>query len=116
MLSRSHRFHGHTAVRRAYRSGKPVRGTLMSLHVLADDRLKQGKAAVVVSKKVDKSAVRRNRIRRRVYEILRRHQSELTAPAELVFTVYATEIATIPAEQLETAVLDLLKSAHLLPK
>ena len=91
-----------------------MRGSLMSLHVLTDDRLQIGKAAVVVSKKVDKSAVKRNRIRRRIYEIVRTHQPQLNKPAGLVFTVYSGEVGTIDAARLEATVLDLLKQAHLL--
>ena len=86
----------------------------MSLHVLIDERITTGKAAVVVSKKVDKSAVRRNRIRRRVYEVVRKHQGDLNQPAGLVFTVYAASAATMPASQLEGVILDLLQSAQLI--
>lgn len=86
----------------------------MSLHVHIDERMGRGKAAVVVSKKVDKSAVRRNRIRRRIYEVVRRHQGDLTGPAGLVFTAYSADLATLPAPQLEAAVTDLLHQAKLL--
>lgn len=53
----------------AMKTGKRVHGTLFSCSlkkVLGD-----GKASVVVSKKIAKTAVARNRVRRRVYAVLR---------------------------------------------
>ena len=91
-----------------------MRGNQVSLHVQTGERITTTRAAVVVSKKVDKSAVRRNRIRRRVYEIFRTHHSQLKGPANLVFTVYNPDFTTMPAEEVQTAVLSLLKSAKLL--
>jgi ribonuclease P protein component len=86
----------------------------MSLHVLADERMTTGKAAVVVSKKVHKSAVVRNRIRRRIYEIIRTHQPRLNKPCGLVFTVYSADVAMMPAADVDKAVTDLLTQAKLL--
>jgi len=114
MLARTNRFHGHQSVRRIYRQGSAVRGGLMSLHVYQDERNPKTKAAVVVSRKVDKSAVTRNRIRRRVYEQVRLQQADFKKPAEMIFTVYKPELATIPAEDLAREVKDLLTRAHLL--
>ncbi|CAN5373366.1 hypothetical protein BH10PAT3_BH10PAT3_1700 [soil metagenome] len=114
MLARIFRFHGHQSVRRAYRQGSQVRGTLGSLHVRRDSTRPKFKMAVVVSKKVHKSAVVRNRIRRRIYEIVRHHQADLLQPVELVFTVYQVEAALMPSEQLSLEVRDLLQRAKLL--
>jgi ribonuclease P protein component len=114
MLSRKNRFHGHQAVRRVYRQGRAVRGSAISLHVHTDERLQVSKTAVVVSKKVDKSAVRRNRIRRRVYEIVRAQQPEFKQPAALVFTVYSADIATMPSEQLAKTIKELLVTGRVL--
>jgi ribonuclease P protein component len=116
MLARPHRFHGHQAVRNVYRQGRSVRGSLISLHVQADERVTATKVAVVVSKKVHKSAVQRNRIRRRIYEVVRLHHTELVYPAHLVLTIYSAELATMPSEELQSAVLSLLAKAELLKK
>lgn len=113
MLSRAHRFHGHQAVRTVYRKGTPVRGQLLTLHVQQDAQIKITKVAVVVSKKVHKSAVQRNRIRRRIYEVIRTHLDELQQPAHLVLTVYSDELATITSDELQDAVLSLLRRAKL---
>lgn len=113
MLTRSNRFHGHGSVRRVYRLGRPVRNSLASLHVLQDERIKRSRAAVVVSRKVDKSAVRRNRIRRRIYEIIRPRLPEFKRPTEVVITVYSNELATMAASDLEKLVNELFKKAKL---
>lgn len=55
--------------------------------------------AVVVSKKVSRSAVVRNRIRRRLYELVRVHESEITGPFDLAFIVYSDHLATMDAAE-----------------
>lgn len=113
MLSRKYRFHGHGSVRRAYRLGRPVRTTLASLHVVRDEKVRTTKVAVVVSRKVDKSAVRRNRIRRRIYEYVRVHHGGINPPAELVITVYQAEAAAMTAPELKESLDQLFKKTRL---
>ncbi len=108
MLAKPFRFHGHGSVRRAYRQGRAVRNELGSLHVFADSKDSTPHVAVVVSKKVNKSAVARNRIRRRVYEIVRTHPDHQNSSSSLVFTVYLAEAETMPAEKLKNLVYALL--------
>jgi ribonuclease P protein component len=114
MLAKLNRFHGHQSVRRAYKLGKSQRNELGSLHVYDDPKRPIVRVAVVVSKKVDKSAVVRNRIRRRIYELIRVHMLELKHPASLVFTVYQVEAATMPADKLAAEVRGLLERSKLL--
>jgi ribonuclease P protein component len=111
MLSRKNRFHGHGGVRRVYRLGKPTRTNFASLHVLQNERVYKSKVAVVVSRKVDKSAVKRNRIRRRLYALMQSELPKLKTPTELVLTVYQAEVATMPAMELEKAFLELMQKA-----
>lgn len=113
MLSRLNRFHGHGSVRRVYRLGKPVRTPMATLHVLKNEKVKRTKVAVVVSRKVDKSAVKRNRIRRRVYELVRAELPRITEPAELVFTIYSAELAEMPADKLQRLVHDIIQKAKI---
>ncbi len=113
MLPKPFRFHGHQSVRRVYQRGKSVRNALGSLHVFLDEKRASVHVAVVVSKKVDKSAVVRNRIRRRIYEIIRLHPEHSNFRHEMVVTVYQQEAATLPHAELEAEVHDLLKKAHL---
>ncbi len=65
--------------------------------------------AVVVSRKVSKSAVRRNRIRRRLYEQVRQSQVEIAGGTDMVITVFDERLADLPPTKLQTAVDDLLQ-------
>ncbi|MDQ5885605.1 MAG: ribonuclease protein component [Patescibacteria group bacterium] len=69
------------------------------------------RCAVVVSKKISKSAVKRNRIRRRLYEIVRKNQGSITVSADIVITVHNELIATIPHAELESTICKLLTQA-----
>ena len=113
MLSRTNRFHGHGSVRRVYRLGSPARTSLATLHTLRNDKVKRTKVAVVVSRKVDKSAVRRNRIRRRVYELVRADLPRITIPTEMVITVYSPDLATMPGDELQLLLHELFNRANL---
>jgi ribonuclease P protein component len=104
MLSRTNRFHGLGSLRYAYRSGQTVRGQLLSLKYARNDRRKAYRAAVVVSKKVNKSAVVRNRIRRRVYEALQPQANSISGPYDLVFTVFSDRVATMPMAELQQTI------------
>jgi ribonuclease P protein component len=70
MISRKNRFNHRLAVQAVYRGAKTARAPMMSLKYSIKPN-HPWRAAIVVSKKVSKSAVKRNRIRRRIYEWLR---------------------------------------------
>lgn len=108
MISRLHRFHGHNALKSVYQRGATARGPVMSLKY-AHRPNKPYRTAVVVSKKVHKSAVVRNRIRRRVYEVCRKQKMIDLDGTDLVFTVFSDQLATIEHEKVEKYILDLLK-------
>lgn len=59
------------------------------------------RVAVVVSKKVEKTAVGRNRIRRRMYEALRVNFDLIPKGVDYVFVVYSKEIMKIKFSELE---------------
>ncbi|MBI3337916.1 ribonuclease P protein component [Candidatus Saccharibacteria bacterium] len=88
MISRKHRFHGYGSLKYVYRHGQTVRGPLTSLKYTHNDRRQTYRLAIVVSKKVNKSAVTRNRIRRRLYEAVRQYESKIIEPYDLVITVF----------------------------
>lgn len=111
MLSRINRFHGHNGVRRVYRLGRPVRTNMATLHVLQNEKVRRTKVAIVVSRKVHKSAVKRNRIRRRLYELMRSQLPTVHTPTEFVVTVYSPELADMPFDQLEELVTQLLQKS-----
>lgn len=60
--------------------------------------------AVVVSKKTAKSAIVRNRIRRRLYEQVRTHKTLDGQPYDVVFVVQNPSLATMPATELSLQV------------
>jgi ribonuclease P protein component len=107
MINRLYRFHGYGSLRRAYQNGRTVRGQMVSLKYAPRQPGKNYRVAVVVSSKVHKSAVVRNRIRRRIYEIVR--HCELIPATDYVFTVFSEQVATMESAQLEASIADLIK-------
>jgi len=65
--------------------------------------------AVVVSRKVSKSAVVRNRIRRRIYAIVRQVGGDIAPGTDLIFTVFHEQVATIPNPELTSQIVGLLQ-------
>lgn len=57
--------------------------------------------AVVVSKKVEKSAVKRNRIRRRVYEALRKNFDLIPKKRDYIFVIYDKKAGRMDFAELE---------------
>jgi ribonuclease P protein component len=100
MISRLHRFHGQKALANVYKNGKTVRGTFQSIKYAPNNRSTY-RVAVVVSRKVNKSAVVRNRIRRRLYEIVRREEDQMLKPADIIVTVFDDKVAAMPAPDLQ---------------
>ena len=84
-----------------------MRGSLLSLKYSPRKPGSRYRAAVVVSKKVHKSAVVRNRIRRRIFEIIRLHQASLGS-VDIVVTVFSDQVAALPASELQEQVAVLL--------
>ena len=111
MLSKTHRFHGLNSLNFAHKQGKVVRGSVMNLKFARNDRRDTYRVAVVVSKKVSKSAVTRNRIRRRVYEAVRLQAASIQKPYDLVFMVYSVELATMESAKLQEIVAEQLRKA-----
>jgi ribonuclease P protein component len=114
MIGATHRFHGLGSLRFAYSKGKTVRGQKLALKYALNTRRQTFRAAVVVAKKVHKSAVVRNRIRRRVYAILGEHLAIITQPYDLIISVYSPDVATMSAEELAVIVKSLLGQAGVL--
>lgn len=111
MVTSRHRFQGRNSLSAAYRRGTVVRGQSLQLRVLKNQSASY-RLAVVVSKKVHKSAVVRNRIRRRLYEIARLRLSE-TNRDDLIISVFDMRLATMPAADLQKTVVKLFERANL---
>ena len=111
MISRIHRFHGHGSLKFVYRNGKTVRGPLCALKYAPNNKRKNYRLAVVVSKKVSKSAAVRNRIRRRIYEAYRLEAPRLNANYDLVVTVFHESLADLEWADVQKMVRAQLKQA-----
>ena len=118
MLSALHRFHGHGSLRYVYKNGQAVRSHLITIKFTANPRRKHSRFAVVVSKKVHKGAVGRNRIRRRVYEVVRQELPELSPERmhDVVLMVFSSEVLALPHDELVAVVRDLFTQADLYKK
>jgi len=114
MIARTNRFHGLGSLRFAYSKGKTVRTADIGLRYIVNTRRTSWRAAVVVSKKVHKSAVKRNRIRRRIYEVLRGLPA-ITQPVDLIFTVYSADVITMSHTELQSRITRLLSDAEIVP-
>ena len=114
MIDTSHRFQGHGSLRFVYQKGQTIRGSFCSLKYIANHRRKVYRVAVVVSRKVHKSAVVRNRIRRRIYEVIRQESHAIGRPYDLVFIVYSDQLATVPAPQLHATIHEKLIKASII--
>jgi ribonuclease P protein component len=114
MIQRAHRFHGRGSLRMVYQRGQVLRGPFTALRYLPNPRRNAYRVAIVVSRKVSKSAVIRNRIRRRLYEIIRSEEMHIARPYDLVLTVFNDQVATADFTELEGAVLIQLRKAGVL--
>lgn len=111
MIGRAHRFHGYGSLRAVYQRGQTVRGSSVSLRYAVRDPKRPYRVAVVVSRKVSKLAVTRNRIRRRIYEVVREADATIVPGTDLVFTVFNDQLAGLEAPKLQAAITELLQKA-----
>ena len=86
--------------RYVYQKGKTIRTPKMSLIFIENTR-GFTRFAVVVSKKVEKTAVGRNRIRRRIYEILRNNIELIPKKMDYGFVVFSNDVLRMPKNELE---------------
>lgn len=115
MISRQHRFHGRGSLNYAYKQGRTVRGESISLR-LVPSRQPDYRLAVVVSRKVSKSAVVRNKIRRRIYEVIRIEKKEANKPwpYDMIISVFDDRIATATSEEVRGIIVNLLQKARII--
>ena len=116
MISGKNRFHGHGSLRYVYSKGSAVRSPALTIKYVKNDRRKNSRAAVVVSKKVLKSAIGRNRIRRRLYEYIRLSFPNLSNTYDFVFIVTSPDLQTMPHNELTQLIDQLMDKAHLLKR
>lgn len=72
--------------------------------------------AVVVGKKVNKSAVKRNRMRRRLYSAARELSKEIDRPYDIVITVFSDELLSVESKHLNKMLKNQLVKSGILAK
>ena len=112
MLSKKYRFHSRGGVRFTYQKGKTIRTPKISLVFNENSRGHQ-RFAVVISKKVIKSAVGRNRVRRRVYEAIRVNLLNFKDKKDCIFVIYGNEIKEMDFTKLIKIISDLLEQSKI---
>lgn len=99
MLAKKHRFHGHSSLNYTYRRGDTTRSPYCAIRY-TKGKLDEYRVAVVVSKKVAKAAPKRNRIRRRVYEVVRLLAPDRLTNEDIVITIFDDRFIDLPYEEL----------------
>lgn len=113
MIPFRNRFHGHNSLRFVYKNGRVVRSHLATLKSIPNPNRTHHRVAVVVSKKVLKSAVRRNRIRRRVYDYIHNQMPRLNQNYDIVIIVSSSELLSMPSQELIAHLEDLFVQSEL---
>lgn len=113
MISTLFRFRGHNSLRYVYSHGTALRSQIFTVKYVINKRRSQPRFSVVVSKKVIKSAVARNRIRRRTYEYIRLNMPRLSDVYDVVFICTSSEVRSMPADELYAQLNELLEKSDL---
>lgn len=112
MLGKKYRFHSRGGVKYVFQHGKTVRRAQMSLVFVPNDK-GFTRIAVVVSKKVAKSAVERNKIRRRVFEALRLNFDLIPKNNDYIFVVFTKSVKNMKFAELEKLLGELVEESKM---
>jgi ribonuclease P protein component len=112
MIPKQNRFIGNKPIERVYKTAKPMRTGAFNIRAKKSG-LEDYRLAVVVSKKVSKSAVVRNRIRRRNFEYVRKNYSGSSkiSGQEIIITVFEESVARAKPADLADQLEKLFKKA-----
>ena len=110
MISKKFRFHGHNSPKFVFAKGQSARSKWFAVRWTANLRRKHSRIGVIVSKKVFKSAVKRNRIRRRTYEVVRPFLTDLRI-IDVIISVYSPEVYEAKIDDIREQLEPLLQQA-----
>jgi len=99
--ARMNRFHGGREIRNIFRQGRIFRSDNFDVRLVESGK---SRLAVVVSKKIHKHAVVRNRIRRRVSEIIRELRSQYSMTQDMVFVAKTNSLVDENHETLKQTI------------
>ena len=114
MLAKYLRFHGHGSLKYLYKNADAHRSHLFTVKVISNPRREYSRFSVVVSKKVHKSAVGRNRIRRRIYERLRHESPQFNGIYDMAVIVTSSELISLDPNELSASLHELLVQSGVL--
>ncbi len=114
MLTHKHRFHGHGSLRYLFQNGRTSRSRHLIVRYTPNKTRLHSRVAVIVSKKVFKQAVKRNRVRRRVFELIRLHFDQLNGSYDLTITAISPEVLLMPSKDLSSELGSALGNAGIL--
>ena len=114
MLGSRFRFHGHGSLRYVFKNGDTFRYRCFTIRVSKNRFRAASRFSVSVSKKIYKSAVKRNRIRRRIYEVIRLSEQQPDRRYDVVVIVVSQDVLTMSTEDLQSSLSQLLKEAQVL--
>jgi ribonuclease P protein component len=113
MIPFRNRFHGHNSLRFVYKNVQAVRSRFATLKSTPNLNRTNPRIAVVISKKVLKSAVRRNRIRRRIYDYIHNQLPRLDKTYDIVMIVTSSELHSMQQTELIEQLEQLFTQSHL---
>jgi len=96
MIPFANRFHGHSSLNYVYRNGQAIHSHLFIIKTISNPRRQLSRAAVIVSKKVLKGAVKRNHVRRQVYEYISALLPNLKGIYDIAIIISSGEVFTTP--------------------
>lgn len=100
MITFNNRFHGHNSLRYVYKNGEAVRSRSITFKFIQNKNRKRSRFAVVISKKILKSAVKRNLLRRRMYEYIRLKLPYLKDVYDVVFIITSNDLLNMSHDEL----------------
>jgi len=114
MLQAANRLRLGRDIDRVYRQGRYGRGEFLAVKMLKRPS-GESRAVVIVGKKVSKKAVVRNRIRRRLVELLAADWQQISPGCDIVVTVYS-DTSAVKSELLHQDLLQALTHAGAMNK
>jgi ribonuclease P protein component len=100
MIPFNNRFHGHSSLNFVYRNGKATHSRWFIIKTIENPKRKKSRAAVIVSKKILKSAVKRNRVRRQIYEYISTLFPQLGKVYDIAIIVSSGELFMAPQAEI----------------
>lgn len=116
MLSQKHRLRSQKEIQEIFRKGKSSIAGPLRLRMIRKDRSIPLQIAVLVPSRVAKKAVVRNRLRRRVREVVRLSLPRLLKTGWNAVLLVEKDITNMPLDYLREAVEDVFSKASLRTK